>query len=65
VLAAQTESGQDSLSIDCETGEVKDMLELGVMDPTLVKLHALKAAVEIAEAILRIDTIVEEKRARC
>lgn len=61
VLAAQTESGQNSLSIDCETGEVKDMLELGVVDPTLVKMHAITAAVEIAEAILRIDTIVKKR----
>lgn len=61
VMAAQAETGKDSLSIDCETGEVEDMLAMGVMDPTLVKLHALKAAMEIAEAILRIDTIVKKR----
>jgi len=37
------------------------MLELGVVDPTLVKIYALKAAGEVAEAILRIDTIIRKK----
>lgn len=59
VNASQVEQGKNSLGIDCDTGEIVDMLELGVVDPTLVKIHALKAAGEIAEAILRIDTIIK------
>lgn len=59
--AAQAREGKDSLAIDCDTGEVADMWELGVADPAPVKLHALKAAGEIAEAILRIDTIIKKK----
>jgi len=61
VIAAQAEQGSDALAINCDSGEIADMLELGVLDPTLVKLHALKAAGEIAEAILRIDTIIKKK----
>lgn len=61
VLAAQVEEGKPSLAVDCDTGEVCDMYELGVVDPTLVKTHALKAAGEIAEAILRIDTIIKKR----
>ena len=61
VVAAQVERKSDSLAIDCDTGDVADMMELGVVDPTLVKIHALKAAGEIAEAILRIDTIIKKK----
>ncbi|ADG83291.1 chaperonin Cpn60/TCP-1 [Thermincola ferriacetica] len=61
VIAAQVTEGKDSLSLDCDTGDVADMLELGVVDPTLVKLHALRAAGEVAEAILRIDTIIKKK----
>ena len=38
------------------------MLEIGVVDPTLVKMHALKAASEVAEAILRIDTIIRRRK---
>ena len=61
VVAAQTERKSDSLGIDCETGEVCDMVKAGVIDPAPVKLHALKAAGEVATAILRIDTIIRKK----
>lgn len=61
VIAAQAEKKKDSLAVNCDTGEVEDMIELGVLDPTLVKTHALRAAGEIAEAILRIDTIIKKK----
>lgn len=61
VVAAQAEQSKDTLAINCDNGDVTDMLALGVVDPTLVKLHALKAAGEIAEAILRIDTIIKKK----
>lgn len=61
VLVAQAAQGKDSLAVDCDTGEIADMLTLGVLDPTLVKLHAIKAAGEVAVAILRIDTIIKKK----
>lgn len=61
VVAAQVEQEKDSLAIDCDNGQVVDMLELGVIDPALVKLHALKAAGEVAEAILRINTIIKKR----
>ena len=60
-MAAQTEKKTDSLGIDCETGEIADMIKAGVIDPAPVKLHALKAAGEVATAILRIDTIIRKK----
>lgn len=63
-VAAQAETGKDSLAIDCDTGQVKDMYELGVVDPAMVKIYALKAAGEIAEAILRIDTIIKKREER-
>ena len=50
-----------NLAIDCNTGNVADMLSLGVIDPMLVKYHAVKAAGEVAIAILRIDTIIRKK----
>ncbi|MCD5407406.1 MAG: TCP-1/cpn60 chaperonin family protein [Desulfotomaculum sp.] len=59
VLVAQAETSQTALGVNCDTGEVVNMFELGIVDPTLVKTHALKAAGEIAEAILRIDTIIK------
>ncbi|MEW6307531.1 MAG: TCP-1/cpn60 chaperonin family protein [Bacillota bacterium] len=63
VTAAQAKAGQDSLGVDCDTGEIVDLFAAGVIDPTLVKTHALRAAGEIAEAILRIDTIIKMREA--
>lgn len=64
VIAAQVERGQDSLAVDCDSGDIVDMINLGVLDPTIVKVYALKAAGEVAEAILRIDTIIKKREDR-
>jgi chaperonin GroEL (HSP60 family) len=61
VIAAQANRGEGSLAVDCNTGEITDMLALGVVDPAPVKLHAIKAAGEIADAVLRINTIIRKK----
>jgi len=61
VIAAQVETGRHSLAVDCDSGQVADMDELGVVDPANVKIYALKAAGEVAEAILRIDTIIKKR----
>lgn len=61
VMAAQAVQSIDSLGIDCDNGEIADLLALGVVDPVPVKLHAIKAAGEVAVAILRIDTIIKKK----
>jgi len=58
-LAAQAASGNGALGVDCATGEITDMNAAGILDPALVKIHALQAAGEIALAILRIDTIIK------
>jgi archaeal chaperonin len=59
--AAQAEQHKDSLGVDCDSGDVVDMLTLGVIDPAPVKLYAIKAAGEVATAILRIDTIIKKR----
>lgn len=61
VIAIQKKENNIGYGIDCDTGKNRDMLELGVVDPALVKIYALKAAGEIAEAILRIDTIIKKR----
>ncbi len=61
VWAAMGEERTGRLGIHCDTGAVEDMWVMGVIDPLLVKTHALKAASEIAEAILRIDTIIKKR----
>lgn len=61
LMAEMAARGRDALAIDCDTGEVADMLSLGVVDPTPVKVHALRTAGEVAEAILRISTIIRKR----
>lgn len=61
VIAAQAEQNVVSLAINCDTGEVADMYELGVVDPARVKTYALKTAAEVAEAVLRINTIIKKR----
>jgi len=61
VKVAQNQLNKDSLGIHADTGEVIDMEQYGVIDPALVKIHALQAAGEIAEAILRVQTIIKMK----
>ncbi|TCL64281.1 chaperonin GroEL (HSP60 family) [Hydrogenispora ethanolica] len=64
VIAAQLEQHSNSIGIDCEDGTVIDLAAAGVYDPFLVKYHALKSAGEVAEAILRIQTIIKMKEER-
>jgi chaperonin GroEL (HSP60 family) len=61
VLAARAAGNRDSLGIDCDTGQVADMMAAGVVDATTVKVYAIEAAGEIAEAILRINTIIRKR----
>ena len=55
--------------IDVFSGKVADMITLNIIEPLYVKIQALKAAVEAAAMILRIDEVIaasklEEKRER-
>ncbi len=61
VLAAMVAGASASLAVNCDTGEVTDMLALGIVDPAPVKMHALRAAGEVAEAILRIHTVIRKR----
>ena len=60
-IAAQVEQSSNSLGINCDTGDIADMYELGVVDPARVKIHALRAAAEVADAVLRINTIIKKR----
>lgn len=64
VIAAQSRYESDSLGIDCDTGELADMLSCGIIDPAPVKLQAINAAGEVAIAILRIDKIIKKQDER-
>lgn len=59
VIAEQKQQDKDSITIDCDRGNLIDAFEQGIIDPALVKIHAIKAAGEVAVAILRINTIIK------
>jgi len=61
VLAAQRKHEVDYISFDSENGNLINVMEQGIIDPSLVKIHAIKAAGEVAVAILRINTIIKMK----
>ena len=63
VRAAQLNDGVDSMGIDCDTGRVINYEDAGIIDPALVKIHGLKAAGEVAAAVLRIHNVIKMREA--
>lgn len=59
VVAAQRKYKSASIGLNCETGKLIDVVKNGIVDPTLVKSHAVSAAGEVAIAILRINSIIK------
>lgn len=50
----------DKLGIDLNDGEIKNMLEAGIIDPTEVSVEAINNAVSVAGALITSDVIVTE-----
>lgn len=61
IKSAQHRSASTTIGLDFADGKVKDLGEMGIFDPTLVKKYALQAAAEVAESILRIHTVIRMK----
>lgn len=57
--AAGARNDSAAIGIDCDTGELTDMLERNIIDPVAVKLHAVRTAGEVAQAVLRIRTVIK------
>jgi chaperonin GroEL len=53
-----TSAGADGMGTDLKTGEVGDMIQMGIVDPTLVTKSALRNAVSVASTILSTKTII-------
>lgn len=58
-LAQAGNTSAFNYGIDVLTGEIDDNIKRGIVEPSVLKLRALRAAVEVAIAILRIDEIVK------
>ncbi|MGE5554427.1 MAG: TCP-1/cpn60 chaperonin family protein [Betaproteobacteria bacterium] len=59
--AAQAEHDSADWGIDCDSGDVANLAERGILDPAAVKRQALSTAVELAEAILRVNLIIRKR----
>ena len=58
-LRAAHQAGHKFAAHDLETGNViEDMMAAGVVEPTVVKIQAIKSSTEAASMILRIDDVI-------
>ncbi len=57
-LRAAHKQGNLTTGFEVNTGEIKDMIKEGVIEPTRVKKQAIASATEAAEMILRIDDVI-------
>lgn len=57
-LRAKHARGNTTHGVDGNTGQVRDMKEVGIWEPFHVKAQTLKTAIESATMLLRIDDIV-------
>jgi len=58
-LRAAHQAGKKFAAHDLETGEIiDDMMAIRVVEPTIVKIQAIKSATEAASMILRIDDVI-------
>jgi len=60
--AEHMKEGGKWVGIDIFSGELKNAKEMGVVEPLLVKISALKAGTEAATLILRIDDVIAASR---
>ena len=61
IRAAHDKKGGKAMGVNVFDEGVIDMLEAGVVEPTVVKKQAVESAVEVASMILRIDDVVAAK----
>lgn len=61
-LRAEHDKGKAEIGVNVLDGGVKDMTELGVIEPLKVKTQAIKSASDAAQMILRIDDIVSASK---
>jgi len=62
LIAAHEKPEGKWYGVDVFGGEPADMLKLDVVEPLIVKLNAIRSAVEAASMILRIDDIIAASR---
>jgi thermosome len=61
--ASHEKEGGTWFGINVLSGEVANMMDLGVLEPIIVKEQAIKSAVEATSMILRIDDMIASSKA--
>jgi thermosome len=62
-LRAAHQKGNKFAGTDLDTGDVvNDMAKIGVVEPTVVKVQAIKSSTEATSMILRIDDVIASAR---
>jgi chaperonin GroEL (HSP60 family) len=59
VIAAQMQTQSGAMGMDCDSGEIINVLEAGIVDPAQVKMYAIQTATDVTIAILKINTIIK------
>ena len=62
-LHAAHANGQQTVGLDIETGQPKDLSEDGILDLYSAKWWALKLATDAVVTVLRVDQIIMAKQA--
>jgi thermosome len=57
-LRSQHDNKKHTAGLDVFSGNIQDMVKLGVIEPLKIKLQAIQSAAEAAEMILRIDDVI-------
>jgi len=57
-LRSQHDKKGITFGLDVFSGDVQDMMKMGVIEPLKIKTQAIKSAAEAAEMILRIDDVI-------
>ncbi|MDQ3163895.1 MAG: chaperonin GroEL, partial [Actinomycetota bacterium] len=60
VVVNQVRSAKKGRGLNVDTGEIEDLVEKGIIDPTMVTRSALQNAASIAKNILTTEAIVAE-----
>ena len=61
VIGKLLEKGDASYGFDAQTGEFKDMLQAGIVDPTKVVRLALQDAASVAALLITTEAMVAER----
>jgi chaperonin GroEL len=60
LIASQIESASGGTGFDAMSGEMKDLVEAGIVDPTMVVRSALQHAVSVACLLLSSDALITD-----